>query len=202
MKSKVCRACKTRKSVKSFYVKEKSKDGYQTWCKDCQVAYDRKRRAKVKRRKAKLKALDQNIQKANSVIGTWKKDIDTWKRKAKKAVSKAMLMQASEDARKAMAAEEDKKVFKVLHEAAGKRRRGWTMKAYSVPVEVQEPVPTAVGEWVADAFLGKSNAEVVMPIGMRVFGEMVLCADGRVTLKVDDDQGNTSTVTLHWKQKA
>jgi len=203
MKSKKCRRCEKRLSVKSFYVKEKSKDGRQTWCKDCQVAYDRKRRTKAKHRKAQMQEVAENTQKANTAIVTWKKDIDTWKTKAKKAVRKAMLMQANENARAAMVAEEDKKVFKATHEAAGKRKREWTMKAYSIPVGVPDaPFPLPVGEWVADAFLGKSNAEVVMPIGMRVFGEMILQADGRVMFKVEDDHDNVSTVVLHWKQKA
>ena len=99
------------------------------------------------------------------------------------------------------AREVDKEVFKDIREAS-KRRRAWTMQAYSIPVGVPEAPPVPVGEWIADAFLGKSNAEVVMPIGMRVFGEMILQADGRVMFKVEDDHDNVSTVVLHWKQKA
>jgi hypothetical protein len=198
MKSKKCRSCKKRLSVKSFYVKAKSKDGRQTWCKDCQVAYDKKRRAEIKRREVQVEEVAENTQKANAAIVTWKKDIDTWKAEVKKAVSKAVMTQACENARKAMATEEDKKVFKALHGAAGKQ------KSYTISVEVPSTPPPPSGEWVADAFLGKSNAEVVMPIGMRVFGEMILQADGRVMFKVEDDHDNVSTVTLHWnwKQKA
>lgn len=95
-----------------------------------------------------------------------------------------------------------RKKAKTAKKAAVKRKRTWTMmKGYSIPIVVTDKPLAPSGEWVADAFLGKSNAEVVMPIGMRVFGEMILRADGRVMFKVEDDQDNVSTVTLHWKQK-